>query len=136
MCSCEPIRYWCKIAIPILWQDPFSLEENYSIILKYISSLSEETLNESWLNEKISKPLFDYAKFLKVLDQDRFERLCQNTLRKISALEFNGFEFKFAEAEYTQLQLFHALIYIIKSQKQLRLFSIVIEDILLQNITA
>ncbi|KAF0548842.1 hypothetical protein F8M41_025695 [Gigaspora margarita] len=48
---------------------------------------------------------------------------------KISALEFNGFEFKFTEAEYDQLQLIHALIYLIKSQKQLRLFSI-------QNITA
>ncbi|KAF0501157.1 hypothetical protein F8M41_020122 [Gigaspora margarita] len=233
--SCALVsRYWCKIAIPILWQDPFSFDEHYSLIPKYFSSLSEDTLKECGLNEKISKTLFDYAKFLKVLDLDCFERMvkqwnciehfeytyieyieyieqddwkkCPSTnllvnsllklfiesgatlhklvvsfhdsimimpekifsllgrnesffsqlqhlsldeislvkiesaiafLRalpkyttKISALEFNGFEFTFTEAEYDQLQLIHALIYIIKSQKQLRLFSIVIEETL------
>ncbi|RIB23731.1 hypothetical protein C2G38_2170405 [Gigaspora rosea] len=223
--SCALVsRYWCKIAIPILWQDPFLFEEKCSIIPKYISSLSEDTLKECGLNEKISKTLFDYAKFLKVLDLDSFERMVRQwnciehkiehldyfeqddypstnpivysllklfiesgaTLHKlvvsfhhsilimpekifsllgqnesffsrlqhlslgeislvkiesaiaflralskhttkISALEFNGFEFEFTEAEYDQ-QLIHALIYFIKSQKQLRIFSIVIEE--------
>ncbi|KAF0470320.1 hypothetical protein F8M41_025388 [Gigaspora margarita] len=217
--SCALVsRYWCKIAIPILWQDPFSVEEKYSIIPKYISSLSEDTLKECGLNEKFSKTLFDYAKFLKVLDLDRLEcmvkqwncmeyfdyfklvnwtNLIVNSLlklfiesgatlhklvvsfhnsimimpekifsllgpnesffsriqylslgeislvkiesaiaflralskhtTKIIALEFNGFEFTFTEAEYDKLQLIHALIYIIKSQKQLRIFCIVIE---------
>ncbi|RIB23719.1 hypothetical protein C2G38_2032476 [Gigaspora rosea] len=224
--SCALVsRYWCIIAIPILWQDPFSFDENNSIIPKYISSLSEDTLKECGLNEKISKPLFDYAKFLKVLDLDCLERMVKqcnfivhfeyseqdgwkkypstklivNSLiklliesgatlhklvvsfhgsimmmpeqifsllgrnesffsrlqhlslgeissvkiesaiaflralkkhtTKISALEFNGYEINFTEAEYDkydQLQL--TLRYFIKSQKQLRLFSIVIED--------
>ncbi|KAF0501150.1 hypothetical protein F8M41_020115 [Gigaspora margarita] len=223
--SCALVnRYWCKIAIPILWQDPFSFDESYSFIPKYFSSLSEDTLKECGLTEKISKTLFVYAKFLKVLDLDRFELMVKRWNRiehfkyieyieqddwkqspliniivnsllklfiesgatihklvvsfhgpnmimpekifsllgqnesffsrlqhlslgeisrvkiesaisflralpkyatKISVLDFNGFEFKFMGSEYDQLQqLIHALIYIIKSQKQLRIFSI------------
>ncbi|KAF0507605.1 hypothetical protein F8M41_018985 [Gigaspora margarita] len=51
-----------------------------------------------------------------------FLRALQKLTTKINILEFNGFSFEFTEKD-NQLQLIHALISIIKSQDQLRLFS-------------
>ncbi|KAF0536460.1 hypothetical protein F8M41_009128 [Gigaspora margarita] len=79
--SCSLVnRYWCKISIPILWEDPFSFEQpftpdnrlqNPSFISKYFSSLDEDEkfmLEEYVINPEFSKTLFDYTKFLKVLN--------------------------------------------------------------------
>ncbi|KAF0541541.1 hypothetical protein F8M41_005312 [Gigaspora margarita] len=73
--SCALVsRHWCKMAVPILWQDPFSSNRS-SFISKYFSSLGEdekfilkECLEERGINEEFSNTLFDYARFLKVLD--------------------------------------------------------------------
>ncbi|RIB29372.1 hypothetical protein C2G38_2155422 [Gigaspora rosea] len=64
-------RHWCKISIPILWQDPFSFNKKPLFISKYFSSLGEDEkliLKEECGINKISKTLFNYARFLKVLD--------------------------------------------------------------------
>ncbi|KAF0332800.1 hypothetical protein F8M41_020632, partial [Gigaspora margarita] len=74
--SCALVsRHWCKMAIPILWQDPFSSDRRPLFISKYFSSLGEddkfilkESLEERGINEEFSNTLFDYARFLKVLD--------------------------------------------------------------------
>ncbi|RIB24565.1 hypothetical protein C2G38_2168209 [Gigaspora rosea] len=73
--SCTLVsRHWCKMSIPFLWQDPFSLETSPLFISKYLSSLGEDekySLKECGLNAEFSKTLFVYAKFLKVLDLSR-----------------------------------------------------------------
>ncbi|RIB20424.1 hypothetical protein C2G38_2179354 [Gigaspora rosea] len=63
------------MAVPILWQDPFSYNGKPLFISKYFSSLGEnekfilkEYLEERGINEEFSNTLFDYARFLKVLD--------------------------------------------------------------------
>ncbi|RIB29371.1 hypothetical protein C2G38_2155421 [Gigaspora rosea] len=64
-------RHWCKISIPILWQDPFSFNKKPLFISKYFSSLGEDEkliLKEECGINEISKTLFNYARFLKVLD--------------------------------------------------------------------
>ncbi|RIB26323.1 hypothetical protein C2G38_277137 [Gigaspora rosea] len=74
--SCALVsRHWCKMSIPILWKDPFSFEQNTLFISKYFSSLDEneklrlkESLRIYKINIEISETLFDYARFLKVLD--------------------------------------------------------------------
>ncbi|RIB08022.1 hypothetical protein C2G38_2212742, partial [Gigaspora rosea] len=71
--SCALVnRYWCKMAVPILWQDPFSSVQRPLFISKYFSSLEEdeklglkEFLEERGINEEFSNTLFDYARFLK-----------------------------------------------------------------------
>ncbi|RIB21564.1 hypothetical protein C2G38_2176201 [Gigaspora rosea] len=70
-------RYWCKISIPILWQDLFSFSVNPKplFIPIYFSSLGEDEKfiikeclkKEGLINIEFSIPLFDYARFLKVL---------------------------------------------------------------------
>ncbi|RIB20749.1 hypothetical protein C2G38_2244385 [Gigaspora rosea] len=84
--SCALVsRHWCKMAVPILWQDPFSSDRSPSFISKYFSSLGEdekfilkENLEERGINEEFSNTLFDYARFLKVLDisslEDKFRQ--------------------------------------------------------------
>src|SRR5260364_300794 len=40
--SCALVsRHWCKMTIPILWQDPFSFEPNSLFIPKYFSSFDK-----------------------------------------------------------------------------------------------
>ncbi|RIB26322.1 hypothetical protein C2G38_2030305 [Gigaspora rosea] len=77
--SCALVsRHWCKMSIPILWKDPFSFEQKTLFISKYFSSLDEneklrlkESLRIYKINIEISETLFDYARFLKVLDLSR-----------------------------------------------------------------
>ncbi|RIB16816.1 hypothetical protein C2G38_2188958 [Gigaspora rosea] len=69
-------RYWCKMSIPILWQDPFSFDRSPLFISNYFSSLGEYEkiiLKECGINEEFSKTIFDYAKFLKVLNLFRLD---------------------------------------------------------------
>ncbi|KAF0408071.1 hypothetical protein F8M41_008624 [Gigaspora margarita] len=77
--SCALVsRHWCKMSIPILWQDPFSFDRGgISFISIYFSSLDEDeksALKECLEKEKrqtnmeFSKTLFEYSRFLKVLD--------------------------------------------------------------------
>ncbi|RIB05533.1 hypothetical protein C2G38_2219396 [Gigaspora rosea] len=71
--SCALVsRYWCKMSIPILWQDPFSIRRKRPLFISnYFSSLDEDEkfiLNECGINIEISKTLFDYTRFLKVLN--------------------------------------------------------------------
>ncbi|RIB25465.1 hypothetical protein C2G38_2165788 [Gigaspora rosea] len=64
-------RHWCKMSIPILWQNPFSFNKNPLFISEYFSSLDEDEiyiLKEYGINLKISRKLFNYAKFLKDLN--------------------------------------------------------------------
>ncbi|RIB20413.1 hypothetical protein C2G38_2179333 [Gigaspora rosea] len=74
-------RHWCKISIPILWQDPFSfIRRSPLFISNYFSSLGEYEriiLKECGINEEFSKTLFDYAKFLKVLDLISLESIVE-----------------------------------------------------------
>ncbi|RIB15491.1 hypothetical protein C2G38_2192253 [Gigaspora rosea] len=78
--SCALVnRHWCKMSITILWQDPFSTKQRRSLFIPiYFSSLGEdeklvikECLKEFEINIEFTKPLFDYARFLKVLDINR-----------------------------------------------------------------
>ncbi|RIB20753.1 hypothetical protein C2G38_2178527 [Gigaspora rosea] len=68
------------MAVPILWQDPFSSDRRPLFISKYFSSLGEdekfilkEYLEKHGINEEFSNTLFDYARFLKVLDIPHLE---------------------------------------------------------------
>ncbi|KAF0555491.1 hypothetical protein F8M41_017214 [Gigaspora margarita] len=75
--SCALVsRHWCKMSIPILWQDPFSFNQSPLFISKYFSSLGEDekfSLKECGINTEFSKTLFDYARFLKVLNLSSLE---------------------------------------------------------------
>ncbi|PKK64725.1 hypothetical protein RhiirC2_787097 [Rhizophagus irregularis] len=65
-------RIWCRLAIPLLWEDPFSFHD-YSIIDYLLNNLSEEDkikLKEYEINSKILplNTLFNYPSFIKKLN--------------------------------------------------------------------
>ncbi|KAF0557800.1 hypothetical protein F8M41_012256 [Gigaspora margarita] len=135
--SCALVnQHWYKMSIPIFWQNPFLFDSNLLFISEYFSSLDENDkfiLKECGINAKFPNTLFNYARFLKVLDLSSLENLslgpisdfstenatallkilAKNTT-KISALKLGEFY-----SDY-EPHLFHAIICFIKSQEQLR----------------
>ncbi|RIB18384.1 hypothetical protein C2G38_2036946 [Gigaspora rosea] len=107
--SCSLVnRHWCRISIPILWQDPFSFNQKPSYISKYFSSLDEEEkiiLGEYGINLEISKTIFDYARFLKVLDLFRLEEM----VKKWIDFQF-GISTSFSNSLSLKYHIFNSLL--------------------------
>jgi hypothetical protein len=76
-------RLWCRLAIPLLWKDPFSIStKNYNFIEVYLRKLKSDLktkLNEYKINDisLFSDTLFNYPSFIKYL----------NTWKIISSVE-------------------------------------------------
>jgi hypothetical protein len=66
-------RLWCRLAIPLLWDDPFSFPysaKNYHFIEVYLYNLNEDDkirLNEYGINSNLfsSSTLFNYPNFIE-----------------------------------------------------------------------
>ncbi|PKK68799.1 hypothetical protein RhiirC2_781800 [Rhizophagus irregularis] len=72
-------RLWCRLAIPLLWENPFSIHiKNYNFIKIYIHNLNDDfkiKLNECKIinnNSLHSNTLFNYPSFLKYLNINNF----------------------------------------------------------------
>jgi hypothetical protein len=69
-------RLWCRLAIPLLWEDPFSLRypKNYRYIEVYLHNLNDDDktqLDEYGITSNdlfSSNILFNYPSFIKYLD--------------------------------------------------------------------
>ncbi|CAB5212200.1 unnamed protein product [Rhizophagus irregularis] len=76
-------RLWCRLAIPLLWENPFSIPTgNYNFIGIYLHNLNGDLktkLNEYRIKDNLfhSDTLFNYSSFIKYL----------NTWRIISSIE-------------------------------------------------
>lgn len=70
-------RLWCRLAIPLLWNDPFSIiTENYNFIEIYLLHLRNDAKKE--LNKYITcnnlyslNTLFNYPSFIQHLDTSK-----------------------------------------------------------------
>ncbi|CAG8745556.1 2726_t:CDS:1 [Dentiscutata erythropus] len=86
-------RSWCRSAIPLLWSDIFngespSSEKRIKIISTYIKCLSDfqrQTLinNNIKLQEDFKPALFDYPKFLRVLNCNYFDKALHDWCKKV-----------------------------------------------------
>ncbi|GES72795.1 hypothetical protein GLOIN_2v1881853 [Rhizophagus clarus] len=67
-------RLWCRLAIPLLWEDPFSIPtKNYKFIYVYLHNLNDDiktelTEYEININLLLSNTLFNYPSFIKYLN--------------------------------------------------------------------
>ncbi|RGB25974.1 hypothetical protein C1646_771029 [Rhizophagus diaphanus] len=68
-------RLWCRLTIPLLWEDPFSmkLHKNYHFIEIYLHNLNDYDklkLNEYGISNELfpSNTLFDYPSFIQHLN--------------------------------------------------------------------
>jgi hypothetical protein len=68
-------RLWCRLAIPLLWEDPFS-SESFRFIEIYLRRLNEEDkveLHNYWVhNSPYTDTLFNYLNFIKRLNTKKF----------------------------------------------------------------
>src|SRR5438094_10569004 len=66
-------RLWCRLAIPLLWEDPFSTPtENHAFIEIYLRSLNDDDKAQLYeygfeINSFPSNSLFNYPSFVKSL---------------------------------------------------------------------
>ncbi|RGB29771.1 hypothetical protein C1646_766169 [Rhizophagus diaphanus] len=72
-------RLWCRLAIPLLWENPFSIRtRNFNFIEIYLRNLNDDDFNTKLNEYKIvnnslpSNLLFNYPKFLKYLNIYKF----------------------------------------------------------------
>ncbi|UZO26844.1 uncharacterized protein OCT59_019057 [Rhizophagus irregularis] len=71
-------RLWCRLTIPLLWEDPFSIPtKNYNFIEIYLHDLNDDfktKLNEYEIINKTlpSNILFNYTGFLKYMNIYKF----------------------------------------------------------------
>ncbi|CAB4426531.1 unnamed protein product [Rhizophagus irregularis] len=72
-------RFWCRLAIPLLWENPFSITEhsirakNHNFIGIYLHNLNDELKTELYkynINDNLlpSNTLFNYPSFIKYLN--------------------------------------------------------------------
>ncbi|RGB28725.1 hypothetical protein C1646_767488 [Rhizophagus diaphanus] len=72
-------RTWCRIAVPILWKNPWKLKNSgwkqmLNVIISHLSNESRNTLKNicidllPFLTNPYQKPLFDYISFYRHLD--------------------------------------------------------------------
>src|SRR6266487_5331934 len=73
-------RFWCRLAIPLLWEDPFSIKyrnnTTFHFLDTYFLFLNENDkskLKEIEFYEFEHKPLFNYPSFIKTLNLFRIQ---------------------------------------------------------------
>src|SRR5437764_4518988 len=69
-------RFWCRLAIPLLWEDPFSVKCQLNLSSRFIDTyflfLSDSDKNKmktkfysSKFDSNLHKPLFNYPSLIK-----------------------------------------------------------------------
>ncbi|RGB39186.1 hypothetical protein C1646_754854 [Rhizophagus diaphanus] len=79
-------RLWCRLTIPLLWEDPFSIKlpKNYYFINIYLYNLSDDDkikLNEYGINDDLfssNTTLFNYPSFIQNLDTYKLSSSIRN----------------------------------------------------------
>ncbi|RGB41150.1 hypothetical protein C1646_810922 [Rhizophagus diaphanus] len=83
-------RLWCRLAIPLLWEDPFSIPTlNYRFIDIYLSYLNEDCklkLNEYGINNNLFplNTFFNYPSFIQHLDTRKISNSIENWVTQLS----------------------------------------------------
>ncbi|RGB22542.1 hypothetical protein C1646_775908 [Rhizophagus diaphanus] len=74
-------RFWCRLAIPLLWEDPFSIKfpKNYRFIgiyLHYFNDNYKVKLNDYEIDYHLfsSNTLFNYSRFIQRLDTRKIRK--------------------------------------------------------------
>ncbi|RIA86491.1 hypothetical protein C1645_878639 [Glomus cerebriforme] len=86
-------RLWCRITIPLLWENPFLYYpiENYHFIEIYLSSLSEDDKMklkeyEFDINLFSANTLFNYPSFIKCLNTREISGCIENWITNVKTL--------------------------------------------------
>ncbi|GBC04835.1 hypothetical protein RclHR1_00590021 [Rhizophagus clarus] len=107
LCSCILVnRLWCRLAIPLLWENPFSIPtQNYNYIKIYLSYLNEDgkaKFNEYGINNNLltSNTLFNYPSFIKHI---KLYNICLSIEKWVGTLVMKKSHEKLNELVYRSL---------------------------------
>ncbi|PKK71580.1 hypothetical protein RhiirC2_849074 [Rhizophagus irregularis] len=108
-------RLWCRSAISLLWEDPFSLihVQNFRFVEIYLRNLNEDDkakLNEYGINNNLlllSSTLFNYPSFIKRLNTHKVGHSIENWL---STLMDNNYDKRRKAAKLVYKLLFKMFI--------------------------
>ena len=67
-------RFWCRLAIPLLWEDPFSIKyQKNSFLDTYFLFLNDNDKKIIYykFDSNLQKPLFNYPSLIKTMDISR-----------------------------------------------------------------
>src|SRR5688572_17180506 len=79
-------RFWCRLAIPLLWEDPFSIkyqENTFHFIDTYFLFLNDndkskvKELGFYKFDSNLQNPLFNYPSLIKTLDFTEYNYMFQ-----------------------------------------------------------
>ena len=87
-------RFWCRLAIPLLWEDPFSIKYRPNISFHFLDTYflllndsDKRKLKETIFYEidpNLKKPLFNYPSLIKTLDTPRMQKHITNWIYSVS----------------------------------------------------
>src|SRR6266536_3954513 len=82
-------RLWCRLVIPILWKDPFSIPtKNFNFIEIYLHNLNDDYLKTKLNKYNINIPsntLFNYPSFIKNLNTRKMFSSIEKWISSISS---------------------------------------------------
>jgi hypothetical protein len=117
--SCTLVnRLWCRLAIPLLWKDPFSIKfpKNYHFIEIYLHNLNNNDktkLNEYGINNDLfpSNTLFNYPSFIKSLDTQKIINCIENWVAAVGILTNKSQRYSIQNTNLSPSQMLTKLIY-------------------------
>jgi hypothetical protein len=121
-------RLWCRLTIPLLWEDPFSNNTgNHNFITTYLRNLTED--DKTKLNDKYgidkelfpSNTLFNYPSFIKYLNiqnfswsiekwAENFKNLTEGQKHILTSQDINSNLFKIFIEKEVNLHTFEIMI--------------------------
>ena len=68
-------RHWCRLSVPMVWSYPFHYKSKLSLINTLLACLDEDEISSlvpCTINFGNQFPLFEYGKFVKIIDHGYF----------------------------------------------------------------
>ncbi|GBC05432.1 hypothetical protein RclHR1_06220005 [Rhizophagus clarus] len=122
-------KLWCRLAIPLLWEDPFSIKfpKNYHFIEIYLRNLNDNDktkLNEYGINDDLfpSNTLFNYPSYIKHLDTRRINNSIENWEAAIRALQYFNYSVQNTLQDF--IKLIYRSLFLIFIENEVNLHSL------------
>ncbi|CAB5212178.1 unnamed protein product [Rhizophagus irregularis] len=110
-------KLWCRLAIPLLWEDPFSIPtKNYNFIKIYLHNLNDDDFNTKLDEYKIvnnslpSNILFNYPRFLKYLNIYEFIYLVEKWFKSATGIRKQLATTDFEKLSFICVSIFRIII--------------------------
>jgi hypothetical protein len=135
-------RLWCRLAIPLLWEDPFSIPtKNYNFIEIYLDNLNDDDFKAKLSEYKIknnlfpyNNTLFNYPSFIKYLNTwkiiSSIEKWVSSVVhRKLTTEKWPTNYFTDSRSEFNFIRLTNKSLFKIFIENEVKLIILEIETI-------